>query len=108
MRGSSLAMSRADDPRNIHGKDFMKNSIPQLINYLVTHSFDHSISPKILTRPSVKDFNNIVLFLFKQIDPNFTCTGKFEDEVISMFKQLKYPYSISKTNLVAAGSPTAW
>ena len=107
-RSSSLAMSRADDPRKIDSKDFMKNSIPQLINYLVTHSFDHSINPKILTRPSVKDFNNIVLFLFKQIDPNFTCTGKFEDEVISMFKQLKYPYPISKTNLVAAGSPTAW
>ena len=107
-RGSSIAMSRADDPRNINGKDFMKNSIPQLINYLINHSFDHSISQKILTRPSVKDFNNIVLFLFKQIDQNFTCAGKFDDEVIGMFKQLKYPYPISKTNLVAAGSPTAW
>ncbi len=46
--------------------------------------------------------------MFTQIDPNFKLSGKFEDEVIAMFKQLKYPYQISKTSLVAVGTPATW
>jgi len=106
-RGSTL-VGRIADPRNIGEKSFMNASIRALIDYLTEHSFDHAISPKILTRPAVKDFNNIVLFLFQQIDPNFVCTGNFGDEVIQMFKHMRYPFQISKTNLVAVGSPTAW
>ena len=106
-RGSTL-MGRIADPRNVSDKAYMTSSIRALIEYLTQHSFDHAISPKILTRPAVKDFNNIVHFLFQQIDPNFVCTGNFGDEVISMFKYLRYPFQISKTNLVAVGSPTAW
>ena len=79
-----------------------------MLKYLTEHNFDHSISPKILSRPSNKDFSNIVLFLFKQYDPNFTLTGKFEDEVVAMFKQLGYPCNISKANITAAGTPHAW
>lgn len=106
-RGSTL-MGRIADPRNVSDKAFMNASIRQLIDYLTQNQFDHAISPKILTRPAVKDFNNIVFFLFQQIDPNFVCTGNFGDEVVSMFKHLRYPFQISKTNLVAVGSPTAW
>jgi kinetochore protein NDC80 len=61
-----------------------------------------------LTRPAVKDFNNIAMFLFRQIDPYFTCTGKFEDEVVAFFKFLGYPCQISKANIAAVGSPHAW
>lgn len=86
----------------------MNCSIRILIDYLTHHEFDHAISPKILTRPAVKDFHNIVMFLFRQIDPNYTSTGKFEDEVVTMFKHLGYPYQISKANLAAVGSPHAW
>lgn len=66
------------------------------------------LSPKILTKPTTKDFTNIVLFLFRQIDPNYKCTGKFEDEMIAMFKYLGYPFQISKSNISAVGSPHAW
>lgn len=107
-RGSSISSARFTDPRNIGDKQFMNNSIRLLVNYLTEHNFDHAISPKILTRPSNKDFNNIVLFLFQQIDYNFVCTGKFEDEVVSFFKQLGYPCQISKANISAAGTPHAW
>jgi kinetochore protein NDC80 len=86
----------------------MNSSIRTLIDYLTQHEYDHSISPKILTRPAVKDFHNIVMFLFRQIDINYTSTGKFEDEVVSMFKYLGYPYMISKANIAAVGSPHAW
>lgn len=104
----SVVSSRTTDPRNITDKRFIVASIRALIEYLTIHNYDNSISPKILTNPSTKDFNNIVQFLFRQIDPNFAYTGKYEDEVISMFKCLKYPYSISKTSLNAVGSPHSW
>lgn len=108
-RGSSITTSgRGADPRNIGDKQFVNCSIRILIDYLTHHEFDHAISPKILTRPAVKDFHNIVMFLFRQIDPNYTSTGKFEDEVVTMFKHLGYPYQISKANLAAVGSPHAW
>lgn len=108
-RSSSITISgRVADPRNIGDKQFMNSSIRTLIDYLTQHEFDHSISPKILTRPAVKDFHNIVMFLFHQIDPNYTSTGKFEDEVVTMFKYLGYPYQISKANIAAVGSPHAW
>jgi kinetochore protein NDC80 len=103
---SSLA-GRAD-PRNITDKKFVSNSIKALIEYLSAHNYDHFISPKILTSPSGKDFSNIVQFLFRQIDNNLTCPGKFEDEVISIFKFLRYPYNISKNGLSAVGSPHSW
>lgn len=104
-RGSIATKS---DPRNINDKNFIGASVRILLDYLTEHNYPQSISPKILTRPSAKDFNNIILFLFLQIDPNFKLSGKFEDEVITMFKQLRYPYQISKTSLVAVGTPHSW
>ena len=104
-RGS---ISTRTDPRNITDKRFVPTSIRALIDYLTAHNYDHAISPKILTSPSGKDFNNIVQFLFRQIDSNLTCPGKFEDEVISIFKFMKYPYNISKNGLSAVGSPHSW
>jgi kinetochore protein NDC80 len=96
------------DPRNITDKKFVAVSIHSLIDYLTAHNFDHSISPKILTSPSAKDFNTIVQFLFKQIDSNVSFPGKFEDEIIAMFKYIRYPYNISKNGLSAVGSPHSW
>ena len=100
--------AKQSDPRNITDKAFIGTSVRILLDYLTNHNYPHAISPKILTRPSSKDFSNILLFLFLQVDPNFKLTGKFEDEVIAMFKQLKYPYPISKTSLVAVGTPHTW
>ena len=108
-RSSSIAVGRVGaDPRNISDKQFVNNSIRTLIEYLTRHNFDHAINPKILTRPAVKDFHNIIMFLFRQIDPNYTSSGKLEDEVVTVFKHLGYPYQISKANIAAVGSPHAW
>jgi kinetochore protein NDC80 len=107
-RQSMATSTRVTDPRNISDKQFMNASIRGLIDYLTQHNFDHAISPKILTRPAVKDFNNIIMFLFKQLDPNYVSTGKFEEEVVSVFKLLGYPCQISKANIAAVGSPHAW
>jgi len=100
--------SRLPDPRNIGEKEFMNRSIKQLIEYLTKHGYDGAVSPKILSKPATKDFTSIVLFLFRQLDPNYKHTGKFEDEMIAMFKYLGYPFPIAKSNISAVGSPHAW
>jgi SMC interacting uncharacterized protein involved in chromosome segregation len=125
MRGSLLMSSRASgginvngnggtssmlrqDPRPISDKTYMNTCIHQLIQFLSDHQFDHVLSPKLLKGPTKKDFSNIISFLFRQIDPNIEFTGKFEEDVANLFKILKYPFAISKTALVAVGSPHTW
>jgi len=107
---STMAQSGLrQDPRPTADKQFMNNSIRTLLQFLMENGYDSSISPKILARPSSKDFNNIVTFLVRKIDPNFNDgTLKFEDEVASAFKALGYPFNISKTALYAVGSPHTW
>lgn len=100
--------SRVTDPRNVGEKQFMNTSIRQLIEFLSRNNYEGPLSPKILSKPTNKDFSNIVLFLFTLIDPNYKCTGKFEDEMITMFRFLGYPFSIAKSNITAVGSPHAW
>lgn len=49
-------------------------------------------------------------FLLRKIDPLFNTSvkRKFEDEVVVAFKMIGYPFNISKTALVAAGSSHTW
>ena len=50
-----------------------------------------------------------MLFIARYIDPNilkgFT---KLEEEVPQLYKRLRYPFTISKSNLTAVGSPHTW
>lgn len=97
------------DPRNLSDKVFQQNSIKKLMAFLVDHGYDHPITNKSLVRPSCKDFHHIVTFLLRHIDPSFQDGSmKIEDEIAMSFKALGYPFSVSKTSLVAAGSPHAW
>ena len=104
-----LTVPAKTDPRQVTDKVFQQQCIKKLLKYLVDHGYDHPITHKSLARPSGKDFNHIVTFLFRQVDPNFQDgTMKIEDEVAMNFKALGYPFPVSKTSLVAAGSPHAW
>lgn len=105
---ANASVLRVNDPRNYADKHFLNDSIRTLMKYLVEHNFDYNIPAKNLTRPSNKEFTAIVLFLFRQYDLNYTLTGKFEDEVVAMFKQIGYPCQISRANITAAGTPHAW
>lgn len=62
-----------------------------------------------LTSPTTKDFNNVMLFLLRQLDPT-AAKGpvKMEEEVPALYKRLRYPFQISKSNLTAVGSPHTW
>ncbi len=118
--GGGLAGPLKSDPRPLGDKAFTRQSIESLIEFLVQHNYDQAISPKVLHRPTGKDFENVILFLFGLLDPHRARGGagagadgaqaspKFADEVTGVFKGLRYPFNISKTALAAVGSPHTW
>ena len=69
---------------------------------------------KLLTRPTGKDFHSIIRFLFAQVDPGCTLPHpskiKFDEtkNIPFVLKMLGYPFGVSKTALVAVGSPHTW
>eukprot|EP00891_Asterochloris_glomerata_P003608 jgi/Astpho2/3608/e_gw1.00058.8.1_t len=96
------------DPRPISDKGYQQNCARLLIQYLSTHSYEHPVSLKTLASPMSKDVFNIMQFLLRQVDPHIKAFGKIEDDVPTLFKQLKYPFQISKSALFAVGSPHTW
>eukprot|EP01138_Halocafeteria_seosinensis_P010526 gb/GECG01010746.1/.p1 GENE.gb/GECG01010746.1/~~gb/GECG01010746.1/.p1 ORF type:complete len:630 (+),score=140.41 gb/GECG01010746.1/:1-1890(+) len=99
--------SKNSDPRPLNNKQYQQEEIRALITFLINNDFQERISTKILTQPTARDFQQIVKFLFKLIDPNYV-PGKVEDDVPAVFKALGYPFGISKTSLTAVGSPHTW
>lgn len=110
------------DQRPIGDKAYFNSCIKKMYTFLQNNEYEYSIKLKDLSRPSAKDFTNIMTFLLRKVDPNFQSssgngnvtgrvhgsTSKFEDEVSMAFRNLGYPFNISKTALVAAGSPHTW
>lgn len=97
------------DPRPLSDKAFQQDCIRRLLSFLVERGYEHPISHKSLARPSGKDFNNIVIFMIRIVDPNFQDGSlRLEDEIVMILKAMGYPFPVSKTALVAAGSPHTW
>jgi SMC interacting uncharacterized protein involved in chromosome segregation len=96
------------DPRPLGDKAYINSCIKQLISFLGSHGFDSALSPKTLAAPTAKEFAALSLFLFRQADENFKFGSKTEDDVPTVFKQLRYPFQISKSALYAVGSPHTW
>ena len=89
----------------------MTENIEHLAKYLADMNFPGRVTPKMLAAPTGKDFQSIMSFLLRMIDPQFvlsSSTGKMEDDVQVVFKALKYPFQISKTSLTAVGSQQSW
>lgn len=121
--------SARSDPRNHKDKAYLQNAIRKMVSYLRNHGYEHadSLSVKnLMNGPSGRDFNNIMTFLLRRVDPTFNQQGlaasnhhhnqrtdesgsvKFEDEVAMAFRCLGYPFPISKTGIVAVGAPHTW
>ena len=105
-----VPQSQRVDPRPINDKGFQMQCIRELLSFLQERGYEFPVSSKSLMRPSAKDFQNICTFMLRQADKDFGrgTTMKFEDEVALNFKALGFPYTVSKTSLVAAGSPHTW
>lgn len=108
-RGAGSSVLK-QDPRPIHDKAYQTHGLKMLLKFLTDSGYEYPVSLKSLSRPSGKDFSHIVTFLLQQIDPTFASTSelKFEEEVALQFKSMGYPFPLSKTALVAAGSPHTW
>lgn len=106
--GLASQPSRAD-PRPVSDKGFQLICVKKLLKFLLERGYEYPVSQKSLTRPSGKDFTNIMTFLLRHVDPNFQDgTMKIEDEIAMNFRAMGYPFPMSKTALVAAGSPHTW
>jgi len=117
VRRSSMMMQSvkiSKDPRPLKDKQWIEKQIQMLIEYLCSHGYDSSmLSPKELNPPSTKNFQYICCFLFQQIDPTFvnifnsSQSAKFEDECVSFFEKLGYPFKINKSSLRCI-APHSW
>lgn len=97
------------DPRPLGDKVYQGNCARTIIAFLSANGYEYQILPKTLSSPTTKDFTNIMMFLTRHVDPNLLKGfGKLEEEVPQLFKRLKYPFQISKSNLAAVGSPHTW
>jgi len=55
--------------------------------------------------PTKKDFEHLVAFLLRQLDPHWRLLGKLEDEVPAMLAWLKYPFQVRSGDACAACRP---
>ncbi|KYR01196.1 LIM-type zinc finger-containing protein [Tieghemostelium lacteum] len=98
------------ETRPINDKNFQQQCILKLTHYLANEKrpYPSQISKKSLLSPSAKEFFSIVEFLAIQYDPNFKMSAKPDEDIVNFFKQVRYPFNISKSALSAVGSPHTW
>ncbi|KAM6217498.1 LOW QUALITY PROTEIN: kinetochore protein NDC80 homolog [Rhynchocyon petersi] len=97
------------DPRPLNGKAFIQQCIRQLCEFLTENGYAYSISMKSLQAPSVKDFLKIFTFLYGFLCPSDKLPdAKFEEEVPRIFKDLGYPFALSKSSMYTVGDPHTW
>lgn len=89
-------------------KSYLNESLHKMADYLSTHGYQEPINLKTLSRPSTRDFKNIMGFLFRQIDPSYVPSARFEDDVLPFLKMIRYPYPLSRSSLQAVGAPQTW
>ncbi|GAW81861.1 hypothetical protein, conserved [Plasmodium gonderi] len=79
-----------------------KENVKTLIRYLGWKNYSGSISPNLFKNPSVTDLINIWNFIFKHVDPLIEVNkDNYGEVVLSFYKDIGYPYTISKSTLVA-------
>ncbi|XP_046526951.1 kinetochore protein NDC80 homolog [Equus quagga] len=97
------------DPRPLNDKAFIQQCIRQLCEFLTENGYAYSVSMKSLQAPSVKDFLKIFTFLYGFLCPSYELPDtKFEEEVPRIFKDLGYPFALSKSSMYTVGAPHTW
>ncbi|XP_059714844.1 kinetochore protein NDC80 homolog [Haemorhous mexicanus] len=111
-RGSQYGVfgtEKIKDPRPLHDKAFIQQCIKKLCEFLVENAYAHNVSMKSLQSPSVKDFLKIFTFIYKFLCPSYELPdSKFEEEIPKVFKDLGYPFALSKSSMYTVGAPHTW
>ncbi|KFP23222.1 kinetochore protein NDC80 homolog [Egretta garzetta] len=97
------------DPRPLHDKAFIQQCIKQLCEFLGANGQNPNVSVKSLQSPSVKDFLKIFTFIYGFLCPSYELPdSKFEEEIPRVFKELGYPFPLSKSSMYTVGAPHTW
>lgn len=100
------------DPRPIKDKAYQRKCATEVIKFMISKGYDRQIQPKVLEAPSRRDVFGIVEFLFRMVDPTFTLdpgnTSAGPEEIVMMFKLVRYPFQFSPRSLASVGSPHTW
>ena len=97
------------DPRPLRDKAYVARLTDEVVQYLLNTGYDRSISRKVLTMPSSKEFFKVCQHLLSRVDPSFEVGDKNQaDNILAALKFLGYPASISKTAVAQSGTPHAW
>lgn len=108
-RPSTMGTNRLSlDPKLFVDKVIQLNCQKEIVSYFQDHVQDNLITIKHLKAPSTKDFQDILTILIQKIDPNYIFTGRLDEDVPNFFRQMGYPYTISKNSLLAVGAPNSW
>ncbi|GAB1301303.1 Kinetochore protein NDC80 homolog [Apodemus speciosus] len=93
--GIFSSSEKIKDPRPLNDKAFIQQCIRQLYESLQA--------------PSTKDFLKIFAFLYGFLCPSYELPDtKYEEEVPKIFKQLGYPFALSKSSMYTVGAPHTW
>ncbi|XP_077335750.1 kinetochore protein NDC80 homolog [Lithobates pipiens] len=107
--GAFGGSEKIKDPRPLHDKSFIQQCIRQLCEFLNENSYSQTLTVKSLQGPSTKDFLKIFTFIYSFICPNYEIPGtKFEEEIPRVFKDLGYPFVLSKSSMYTVGAPHTW
>ncbi|KAM4044805.1 kinetochore protein NDC80 homolog [Anomaloglossus baeobatrachus] len=107
--GAFGASEKIKDPRPLHDKSFIQQCIRQLFEFLNENSYSQTLTVKSLQGPSTKDFLKIFAFIYSFICPNYEIPdSKFEEEIPKLFKELGYPFGLSKSSMYTVGAPHTW
>ncbi|WVR04399.1 hypothetical protein IAU60_001401 [Kwoniella sp. DSM 27419] len=103
--------SALKDTRPVRDKGFQSTCIGNISVYLGLVRYPSQLTPKTLVSPTAKEFQSIFRFLINDIiDVGMEWGKRFEDDAITVLRDLRYPSmdSVTKTAIGAPGSPQAW
>ncbi|KAE8621168.1 hypothetical protein XENTR_v10004703 [Xenopus tropicalis] len=107
--GAFGGTEKIKDPRPLHDKAFIQQCIRQLCEFLNENGYSQTLTVKSLQGPSTKDFLKIFAFIYTFICPNYeNPESKFEEEIPRIFKELGYPFALSKSSMYTVGAPHTW
>jgi kinetochore protein NDC80 len=104
---SSSSSTQVRDPRQINDRHYMVKETKKVRAFLAARQYP--VTKKTLVSPTKQDFLDILVFLLRQIDDNFRFTmAEPIHEVPDLFRQMNYPHSLNKSQLISVGSPHCW
>ncbi|XP_078698033.1 kinetochore protein NDC80 homolog [Branchiostoma floridae x Branchiostoma belcheri] len=106
--GKSRLGDSIKDPRKLSDRSLQHRMTKDIIEFLSMQGFPHQISQKLMSPPTTKLFTAIVQFLYGHLDPCFQIVKKFEEEIPRIFKDLRYPFPLSKSQMFTIGTPHTW